>query len=200
MEHCTVSYQNIDHAVALVRQHGVGALMSKTDIENVFRLVPVSPADYDLLGFCIEGSYYYDKTLPMGLSMSCNLFEQFSSSLHWIAENKLHISGCAHIIDDFFFVNSSNYAKALDDLNRFLELAKELGVPIKQEKTFLPCTTLSFVGIEIDSINMEIRLPQDKIDKVKALLAAFKKKKKVTLYELQSAIGLLSFACAVVSP
>lgn len=197
---CSVQYQNIDHAVALVKKFGKGSLLSKTDIKDAFRLVPIFPGDYELLGFCIEDNYYYDKVLAQGLSYSCALFETFSTSLQWMVEHKLQISGCAHILDDFLFVGPSNYDQCLMELNKFLTMAKDLGIPIKQEKTVLPCTTLSFVGIEIDSILMEKRLPSDKLTKISDLLEEFKTRKKVTLVELQSLIGLLNFACSVVTP
>lgn len=47
---------------------------------------------------------------------------------------------------------------------------------------------------------MEVRLPQDKLEKLRTILSSFLHRKKVTLLELQSLIGLLKFACAVVSP
>ena len=47
---------------------------------------------------------------------------------------------------------------------------------------------------------MEVRLPQDKLIKIKSLLQEFLRRKKVTLHELQSLIGVLNFACAVVVP
>jgi hypothetical protein len=52
----------------------------------------------------ITVSYYYDRCLPMGASTSCQIFESFSSSLHWIMENKYCAAGMSHIIDDFLFV------------------------------------------------------------------------------------------------
>jgi hypothetical protein len=54
-----------------------------------------------------------------------------------------------------------------------------------------------FVDLELDSREMEIRLPDEKLrDKLKY----FQNKKKSTLQELQSLIGLLNFAYAVVRP
>ncbi|WAR22384.1 hypothetical protein MAR_016358 [Mya arenaria] len=90
-----------------------------------------------------------DKTLPMGLSHSCFFFEQFSIALKWIA--------------------TSN----------FLQSASDIVVPIKVEKTYLPDTTMTFVGIELDSPWLK-GCPLKKLKK----------------YELQSLIGLLNFACA----
>ena len=57
-------------------------------------------------------------------------------------------------------------------------MSEDIGIPIKVDKTVYPTTTLTFLGLEIDTFT--------------------KKRKKVTLKELQSLIGLLNFACAVV--
>ena len=83
-EFCSVQYQNIDHAVALVKRFGRNCLLSKCDIEQAFKVIPISPVDFELQTFCIENLYYYDKTLTQGLSYSCALFETFSSSLQWM--------------------------------------------------------------------------------------------------------------------
>jgi hypothetical protein len=70
--------------------------MAKCDIEDAFRLVPIHPTDYHLLGFTWNNLYYYDRCLPMGASSSCQIFESFSSSLHWIMENKYCAAGMYH--------------------------------------------------------------------------------------------------------
>ena len=43
-------------------------------------------------------------------------------------------------------------------------------------------------------------MPKDKIEKCVQCIASFLTRKKVTLKELQSLIGLLNFACSVVTP
>ncbi|XP_062586413.1 uncharacterized protein LOC134248007 [Saccostrea cucullata] len=77
---------------------------------------------------------------------------------------------------------------------------KQIGVPLKQEKTVPPTTVLTFLGLEFDTNMMEIRLPIDKLQKLRAQISLYKQRKKITLYELQSLVGLLNFACAVVQP
>ncbi|XP_069108938.1 uncharacterized protein [Argopecten irradians] len=195
-----VKYQTVSDAIGLIKYFGKGALMAKTDIENAFRILPIHPHDYSLLGMKIGQNFYYDKVLPMGCSISCRLFEEFSTSLQWIVQHKLQGVGVAHILDDFLFVAPNNSDKCQTDLNNFLHLCKITGVPIKHSKTVQPCTTLTFLGIELDSVKMEARLPREKLDKIGNLLASFIRKKKVTLRELQSLIGLLNFACSVIAP
>ena len=68
------------------------------------------------------------------------------------------------------------------------------------EKTMGPATTLAFAGIKLDSIQMEARLPPDKLAKCGQLISIFLLRKKVTLHEIQVLTGLLNFACSVIVP
>lgn len=62
--------------------------MGVLDIKSAFRLLRVHQADFDLLGFKFINKYYIDKSLPMGCSRSCRLFESYSTFLHWYVEQK----------------------------------------------------------------------------------------------------------------
>ena len=174
--------------------------MAKMDIEDGFRNISIHPSDYHLLGFKWEGQFYYDKCLPMGASSSCKIFETLSSALHWVMINKYNASGMSHLIDDFFFIGPPNSDKCLQDVHSFDALCSRIGIPIKQAKTVLPTTVITIYGIEIDSVAMESRLPVDKLERLKLLLDSTCNRKKISLRDLQSLIGLLNFACLVVSP
>ncbi|CAG2189540.1 unnamed protein product [Mytilus edulis] len=174
--------------------------MARADVENAFRLLPINPEDYHFLGFTWNGKFYYDTCLPMGLSSSCQLFEKFSTALHWILTSSFGISNVSHLLDDFVFVSKAS-SKACDHaLHSFLKLCKTIGVPIKHEKTRFPTTVLTIYGIEIDSNEMIARLPSDKIEKIYDMLVSVKRRRSVTLRDLQSLIGLLNFACSVIIP
>ena len=199
-EMCSVHYQTLDHAISAIKHIGRGALLAKTDLENAYKQVPVHPRDFELLGFQFDGEFYFDKTLPFGLSYSCNLFERFSSALQWILETKFSVSHCVHILDDFLFIGRPNSQECYDALASFHVLAKEINLPVKAEKTVLPTTTLTFMGLELDSLKFEIRLPEDKLQNLRETIEQFTRKRTATLRELQSLIGLLNFACTVVPP
>ena len=85
-------------------------------------------------------------------------------------------------------------------LSRFSTLCNYLGVRIAHEKTEGPVTTIQFARITLDTINMEARLLEVKLQKCKELLTDFHKRRKVTLWELQSLTGLLNFTSSVVLP
>lgn len=196
----SVTYSSFDDAVNKLLDLGPGSLFSKTDIDSAFRLIPIHPDDHHLLGFRFCGHYYFDTCLPMGASSSCAIFERFSSGLHHIAENVLHIKHMVHILDDFLILGPPNSPCCQNDLNKFLNLCSEIGVPIKKEKTENARTVIIFMGLELDSNLMEARLPQDKLLKLRNQLASVAKHRKVTLKVLQSLLGLLNFCCQVVVP
>jgi hypothetical protein len=47
----SVSYASIESAIALVTQLGPNCHLSKTDIQSAFRIIPIHPSQYHLLGF-----------------------------------------------------------------------------------------------------------------------------------------------------
>ena len=173
-----VQYETLDWVLDLIRKVGRGALIAKADIENAFRLLPIHPDDHELLGFCFNGYYYYDCCLPMGCSSSCRIFEKFSTSLQWIMAKHYNVTSMTHILDDFIFVNSPSSQSCLQDLEAFLNLASRLNIPIKQSKTCQPATVATVHGVEVDTIDMKIRLPADKLSKLVTLLDTFSKRKK----------------------
>ncbi|XP_061191718.1 uncharacterized protein LOC133199935 [Saccostrea echinata] len=48
---CSVHYSHIDDAAGMIALMGKGTLLAKSDIKSAFRLIPVAPSDFDLLGF-----------------------------------------------------------------------------------------------------------------------------------------------------
>ena len=195
-ENSAVRYDSVDWIIHLVQQNGIHCLMAKTDIQDAFRIIPINPSDYHLLGFSWNDQFYYDKCLPMGASSSCQIFEQLSVALQWIMQCKYKAGGMSHILDDFFFIGPAGS----DSCKNFLFLCKKIGIPIKMAKTKPPTSKITIYGIEVDSDKMEARLPPVKVEKVRESLREMKGITQTTLRKLQSLIGLLNFACSVIVP
>ena len=193
----SVQYATIADAIGLIKQCGKGCFLAKTDITDAFRVIPIQPSDYPLLGMKWIGLYYYDRCMPMGCSSSCKTFETFSSALEWLAKTKLQISSILHLLDDFLIV-APTAELCNKQLQLFLDVCQYLGVPMAPEKTVGPLPILSFAGIELHTQLQLARLPKDKLDKCTDLISNLFRRKKVTLVELQSLIGLLNFACSVI--
>ena len=134
-EFTKVKYENLDNVISLVQKISENSLIAKLDIEDAFRIMPIDPNDYHLLGFTFGQQYFYARCLPMGCSTACQTFEKFSQALQWLLINHFEISGITHILDDFIFVGPSNSNLCQSALETFLVLAEDVNVPIKKDKT-----------------------------------------------------------------
>ncbi len=75
-----------------------------------------------------------------------------------------------------------------------------LGFPVAMEKLEGPSTKLTFLGFEIDTVAMEVRLPQAKLAELKELSQHWCERKVCTIRELESLVGKLAHAAQVVQP
>ena len=62
-EFCSVQYATVDDAVQIIKRLGRGCALAKTDVRSAFRIIPVHPFDYQLLGIQWRGKYYVDRCL-----------------------------------------------------------------------------------------------------------------------------------------
>ena len=194
-----VTYCSFDDAVALVLEAGPTPFMAKLDIKHAFRLCPVRPEEWPLLCFHWLGSFFFDSRLPFGLRSSPFIFNSFADALLWISVTILAIRMIIHYLDDFFLCNASRSA-CQSDVANLMDLFAYLGVPLAPDKVCGPSRMLTFLGIEIDSVQQLARLPADKMRDLLTLIDAWGDKTRCTKRELLSLIGHLSFAAKVVKP
>ena len=57
-EHSSVRYGTIQNAITLVKAVGQNCFLAKNGIKNAFRIIPVHPTDYPLLGICWNGQFF----------------------------------------------------------------------------------------------------------------------------------------------
>ena len=193
----SLRYSTIDDATRLIAKAGPGCFLSKIDIKGAFRLIPVSRHDWELLGIHWRGSYYVDKQLPFGLRSAPFLFNELANALHWIITNNYHIPYLIHYLDDFLLISPTQPA-CLHAKNTIVTLFTNLGIPLSWNKIEGPSTSLTFLGIQLDTLRWQLRLPEDKLSNLLSLLTDWLTKKKCTKRQLLSLIGHLSFAAKVI--
>ena len=130
-------------------------------------------------------------------SSAPKIFNAVADALHWHL-NQAGIPHLRHYHDDFIIIappHSTLCQAYLDILNRE---CCNLGIPIADHKRDGPTSCLVFLGIEIDTGASQIRLPADKLQRLRTLLREWDGKKWCYRKELESLIGLLNHACKVV--
>ena len=196
---CSLEYVSVDRAARLVSKSGKGALMAKTDLQCAYRHIPVHPSDQHLLGIEWEAKVYIDRALPFGLRSAPKLFTSVADSLAWALQCE-GVVNTVHYLDDFLFWGPPGSPVCEVALGRATVLCNRLGLPTAPHKTVGPVTSLTFLGIEIDSVAMELRLPADKLARLRRTLSQWEKRRHATKHDLQVLIGHLNHAAAVVRP
>ncbi|MCG8045582.1 MAG: hypothetical protein JAY66_07850 [Candidatus Thiodiazotropha taylori] len=163
---CSVLYTSFDEAVHMVQDLGRGCLLGKSDIKSAFRLLPVSPQDFDQLGFKFDGKFYFDKAMPFGCSIACQTFETFSTFLEYCVVKQASVGRLLHYLDDFLMGGSRGTNHCAYIMSVFQDKMTLLGVPIATEKTEGPKTKICFLGLEIDSEELVIRIPTSKVQEI----------------------------------
>jgi len=179
------------HAARIVSLFGRGALLIKLDVSAAYKQVPVRKEDWPLLGFLWEGEYYYERVLPFGLRSSCRLWDLYAAALHYFLYHHLDTKcrrEVIHYVDDFLFIvepGKEEEAKRL--LEGAVALCAKLGLPLAAEKTEGPTTCLTFLGIEIDSVALEARLPQPRLAELRRLMVVWGQQSRASIRELLQA-------------
>lgn len=195
----SISYDMFDRAVADLVASGPGSLMIKLDLEQAFRHIPIRPADWPLLGYEWRGQLYYELFLMFGLRSAPYIFNLFSEALHWILDH--HIPArIRHYLDDFLkiFVPDTRPELVEAALTWVRALAQVLGLNFQDSKVIGPTHVLEFLGIILDSIRMEARLPAEKLAYLQTLLSTWLSKSHCTQHELSELTGYLMFSSLVV--
>ena len=81
---------------------------------------------------------------------------------------------------------------------RVLGAATELGIIMKVEKTIGPCKELEYLGIVLDTIKMEARISEERIDEMVDLMKTVYASEKVSIRQVAKVLGKQNFITRVV--
>ncbi len=165
-ELCSLHYTSVDEACKRVIARGRGTMLAKFDVEGAFRTVPVYPGDRRLLGMSWEGQVYVDKVLPFGLRSAPKLYNAVADALLWILVNHDEVDGL-HYLDDFLLFGEQDSRQGERALQLVLACCAMLGMPVASRKTEGPSTTLTFLGLELDTLSMTVWLPPTKLERLR---------------------------------
>ena len=193
---CSLHYASVDEAVRIIKHLGRNTQLVKLDIKDAYRIIPVHPADYHLLGISWKGRTYIDRALPFGLRSAPKIFSAVADMISWV----LHQQGVLHHIhylDDFLLFGAPYSQQAAYFLSLVTRIFNILGIPMAHHKTEGPATTLVFLGILIDTSRFELRLPADKLRRLQEALRSWVSRRWCTRRDLESLLGHLSHAATV---
>lgn len=203
-ECCSMQYITVEQVAKRAMQLGKGSLIAKIDIKAAYRLVPVHPEDRIWQGLTWNNQVYVDAMLPFGLCSAPKIFNAIADCLEWYVADK-GVDDIFHYLDDFATLGRAGTHECHESL-RILKLACEfLGIPLGADKEDGPSPVIVLLGIVIDTIKGELRLPEDKLARLLQVTAEWARRAahpraNSTRAELESLVGTLCYAAKVIPP
>lgn len=194
---CSLSYMKVEDVVNHILHVGRGAMLAKIDIENAFRHVPVHPHDRHLLGMIWNGQLFVDTVLPFGLRSAPKIFNCIADALQWMAHNR-GVTYLEHFLDDYITCGAPNSDECQSNLRMLTDLCKTLNLPLAMDKLAGPTTEIVFLGILIDTVKLELRLPPEKLHRLQTMLGKWRSQKHCKKRDLESLVGYLQDASKVI--
>lgn len=170
-----------------------GCYMAKVDLSAAFLHVRIDRHSRRLLGFQWNGKFYQFSRMIYGLTMAPAVWQYVTERIC----NFFRSLGLCVIVylDDFLLIADSKEL-CQSSLDRMLAEFAELGVIVNHKKTILPAQVCRFLGLDIDSVRMQILVPDYKLARIKKELTDFRAhysaSSSTPLRDLLALVGRLS--------
>ena len=211
------SFPKLDDFSNLILRYGSGCYMWKRDLSRFFLQLPLDPLDYDKSGCIWRGQLLLFTSYVWGTrhaGMNGQRVTNCVSAIHralGFSNSCYHKPTgcdrlCQHLTDSNSSSNSAfntlNYSDDMADVADTLQratlsftlmgsLLEELGLSESIDKAVSPCQVMSYLGIEFDSVKLEMRVNESKLNELKFDLLKWSRKTVATKAELQSILGKL---------
>ena len=175
-----------------------GDWMVKLDLKDAYFAVPIHQEHRIYLQFRWKGITYQFNCLPFGLSSAPRVFTKIMRPvIAWLRQ-----LGCrviTYIDDNLVMASTKEEAAGLAELT--VALLEALGFVVNRAKSVLvPCQEMQFLGFAINSVDMTIRVPHEKMLKMQTRAKNLLKATTTTGRELASFVGTASSMALGIPP
>ncbi len=165
------------------------------DLKDAYFHVSILPRHRPFLRFAFEGRAYQYKALPFGLSLSPRVFTKVvEAALVPLREAGIRI---LNYLDDWLILVQSR-ALLCEHRDMVLSHLSRLGLQVNREKSKLsPTQRISFLGMELDSVNLTARLSEERAQSMLRCLESLQCKRAVPLKHFQRLLGHMASSAAI---
>ena len=171
-------------ALQLVKQD---CWFASVDLKDAYYSVNVDPSHRKFLRFLWKDECYEFSCLPMGLTSSPRVFTKLLKPVF----SNLHQNGFASVIyiDDTLLAGDT-YDECQKNVAHTVSLLDMLGFTVHPEKSVLkPVQKIAFLGFELNSVNMTVKLLSGKADDIANECAVLLRKREIKIQEFAQIIG-----------
>ena len=190
-----LNYPTIDHIVNNINEIHPAALLSKVALQRVFRNLRTDALDYKILGLMWWNQTFIDISLAFRFKQGASVCQLTTDSVMYLMWTQHH--WVANYLDNIIGVPPSEVHNAFLALTNLLE---SLGLPINHKKVEEPHYEIICLGITINACSGLLTIPDNKMRKIKCLIAHWLTQKSATRHQLQKLVGNLLYIHCCVKP
>lgn len=171
--------------------------MCKIDLKDAYVVVPIHKDSQPFLALENRGIVYNYSSLAFGLSVAPRVFTKLMRD----AVEPLRAQGIRLIyyLDNFCILEKSKH-KMMNTVHLVMNHLRELGFLINMEKSVItPSKIQEFLGFKINSRDMQISLPQVKINKILQRIKQVEKTPRRSCRWIASLLGKITAVIPAVS-
>ena len=192
----TYDFPKIEDFKRFVISCGKGAYLWKRDLSRYYLQLPADPTEYPLLCFVWRLQMFFFCSLMFGLRHAGLQGQKVTSAVTW-THRRLGLE-----TEDQSLFNSLNYSddiggcestlhRATQSFDALGTLLLDLGLEESTSKAHRPSTSMTYLGVQFDTLLMRMSIPPDKIAEVREEVSLWMKRSMATKKSLQQLLGKL---------
>ena len=223
-----LTFPKLDDFVNIILKLGKGCYMWKRDLSRFFLQLPLDPLDYDKVACVWRGKLLFFTSYVWGCRHAGLNGQRVTTAVSTIHRTMGTMTECVHksdgcdstcghlttesvvcpqtTISEFNTLNySDDFAGAEIDLSRAKlsfnmmgSLLSVLGLTESEKKAESPQKVMKYLGIEFDSMKLEMRVDKDRCAELLLELEVWQRKTVATKSDIQSILGKLLWVAKAV--
>lgn len=188
------SYITVGDVVSSILE-GKCEYISTVDLASAYRSVPVNTQNRQYFGFKWKGVYYVDNFLCFGAKSALYIFSRLTDSICRYMR-KRNVT-CYSYLDDIICI-SKDFDTGIRDQLLLISVLRNLGFYVAWSKVQSPTRCCTYLGIELDVQNRQMRLPRDRMSRLRKELLFWVGKRKATAKQLEVLLGHLCHCSRII--
>lgn len=178
---------NLNSAIDLMSPN---SFLASIDLKDAYYTLPIAEFFQPYICFQWDSKIYMFHVMPFGLTSAPRYFTKIlKPPMSCLRKKGVRVF---NYIDDLFIIGETE-RECEQSVKEVVSLLTKLGFFVNYEKSSLrPCTSMRFLGFILDTSEMTVYPPQDKVQKTLELLQKFLIPGTFQIREVASLVGVLN--------
>ena len=159
-----------------------GMFLASIDIKDAFYSILIFPGNRKYLRFIWKGKIFQFLAMPNGYIDAMRIFNKLLKPV-FASLHELGYGSSVHVDDSLLLART--FQESFDNVLTKISLLQELGFVIHPKKSiFVPTQKITFLGFEIDTLNMALTLTSNQKENIRNIASVLLLKKPCSIRTL----------------